>query len=139
MRRTLLVLAVVGLVVAGCSQDDAESDPAAVATGIADEWIVVWLAEDIDGIVGLFTVDGIYRDPLRDLQGHDSIRSFAETMAPTLTYAERLGDGASTESGSFVFPMRFDQGDDKFVGEFEVELAGDLASRIEWLSWEEET
>ena len=140
LRRTLLLLTVVALVVAGCSQDDdAASDPAAIATAIVDEWNVVWVDGDIDAIVALFTVDGIYRDPNRTLQGQDSIRSFAEWMSPRVTYGERLGEGVPTESGTFVFPMRFEAHDDMLVGELEIELAGDLASRIEWLSWEEET
>jgi hypothetical protein len=136
LRRSLLLLAVMALVVAGCSQDN---DPAATATEIADELIVAWIADDVDGVVDLFTADGIYRDPVRTLEGQDSIRSFVEGMAPSVTFGERLGDGAPTESGSFVFPMRFEQEGDMYVGEFDVEVAGDLASRIEWLSWEEET
>jgi hypothetical protein len=139
LRHALLILAVVAFVAVGCSQDDAESDPAAIAAGVADEWAVVWMADDVDGIVGLFAADGIYRDPIRTLEDQDSIRAFAESMAPNVTFGERLGDGVPAESGSFVFPMRFESEGDMFVGEFEVELAGDLASRIEWLSWEEET
>ncbi|MEA3509897.1 MAG: nuclear transport factor 2 family protein [Actinomycetota bacterium] len=136
LRRTLLLLAAMALVVAGCSQD---SDPAATATAIVDEWNVAWMADDVDAVVALFTVDGVYRDPVRTLQGQDSIRSFVEWMSPRVTYGERLGEGVPTESGSFVFPMRFEAHDDMLIGELEVKLAGDLASLIGWVSWEEET
>lgn len=140
LRRSFLILAVMALVITGCSQDGvAQNDTAATATAIVDEWNVVWVDDDIDAIVALFTDEGIYRDPNRTLQGQDAIRSFAEWMSPRVTYGERLGEGVPSETGSFVFPVRFGAHDDMMIGELEIEVAGDLASRIEFLSWEEET
>lgn len=137
-RSHLILIAVAG-VVAEFSQDDGESDPAAIATAIADEWIVAWVASDIDAIAALFTVDGDFETPVGNHHGQDSIRSVAESHAPLVSFEERLGDGVLTETGSFVFPMRFEFGGYMHVGEFEVEVSGDLASRIAWLSWEKET
>jgi hypothetical protein len=70
--------------------------------------------------------------------GRDLIEATARVMSPDVTFAERLGDGATTETGTFIFPGRFEWQGDMFLYDLEIELDGDLASRIEMRNYVEE-
>lgn len=132
----MVVLAVLALgiwaVVAVTGQDDLE-----VATERADEWVAGWNTEDPEAIAAVFTQDGVYRDPLdRGGSSRDEILTFAREHVGGVFNAQRIGEGTITESNTFVFPIGFDwhSGTDE-SGEIEVELDGDLVSRLEWLYW----
>lgn len=131
-----LLLPFVFLVAGGSSSDDTASDEElAIATEVVDKSNAAWIANDVEAIAALFTEGGVYSEPNRRLQGKDSILAYAEWMAPRVTYAQRLGEGTRTEAATFIFPVRVKTRDDIVEGEVEIELDGNLASRIEWLSW----
>jgi hypothetical protein len=140
-RQTWLIVLVAVLVIAAIALGTwaiiaaNQTDDLATATEIADEWNAAWVASDAEAIAALFTEDGIWKDPARTVVGRDSIEATAGTMSPDLTFAERLGDGATTETGTFIFPGRFEWEGEMFLSDLEIELDGDLASRIEMSNW----
>jgi hypothetical protein len=119
----------------GRAADTGSDEELAIATDILDKSNAAWIASDVEAIVALFTKGGVYSEPNRTLQGQDSILAYAEWAAQRVTYAQRLGEGNRTETATFIFPIRVKTRDDMIEGEVEIELDGNLASRIEWLSW----
>ena len=117
------------------SADNVSDEELAVATEVVDKSNAAWVAGDVEAIGALFTKGGVYSEPDRRLQGRDSILVYAEWMAPRVAFAQRLGEGTRTETSTFIFPVRVKTRDDIVDGEVEIELDGNLASRIEWLSW----
>lgn len=130
----VIVLAVglgIWAVVALTGQDDLE-----VATERMDEWVASWNDEDPDANAAIFTEDGVYEDPLdRGGSSRDEILVFAREHVGGVWNVSRTGEGMVTESGTFVFPVSFDWAGGSDTGEIEVELDGDLVSRLVWLHW----
>lgn len=113
-----------------------QPDDLTTATDLVDQWVDGWNAEDPDAIVAILTQDASYRDP--NMQGgsdRDQIHAFAELWVGRVSNL-RHGAGRVTETGTFVFPFSFDYDTGSHAGEIEVELDGDLVSRIHWLYWE---
>ena len=129
------VVAIVGLstwaVVALTGRDDLQ-----VAAQRVDEWVVGWNDDDPQAIAAIFTQDGFYLDPLdRGGSSKDEILTFAQAYVAGVWNVRRTGEGTITESGTFIFPVSFDWASGTDSGEIEVELDGDLVSRLEWLNW----
>jgi hypothetical protein len=143
-RRTWLVVLVAVLVIAAIAAgiwaiiEANQGDDLATATEIADEWNAAWVANDAEAIGALFTEDGIWTGPVKSVLGRDRIEDTARAMMLDMTFAERLGDGGPTETGTFIFPGRLQWQGEMFTFDIEIELDGDLASRIETLTWVEE-
>ena len=137
LRRSFIVLTVVALGIAGCSQDDdAESDPATIATEIVDKWNAAWVASDAEAAAALFTDDGVYV-----MQGEHQgpgISAYFQSTSEGLTFAERLGAATQTDTGTFVVPTRVEYNGVMILTDLQIELDGDLASRIDHLTWVEE-
>ena len=133
MRIRGLILIVVGcLAAASCGG----GEPIETATQRVDEWVEGWNAEDPDAIVAIFTDDATYRDPYgRGGSDKDEIATFAQAWVGSAFNVRRTGSGIATEEGTFVFPVSFDWSGGTDAGEVEVELDGDLVSRLVWLHW----
>lgn len=113
----------------------------AAATEVVDEWIAAWNADDSDAVADAFTADAIYQDFDEQWSGRDSILEHARYFNDIILEARRLGEGQSTERGTFVFRLAFDfdfgSGPGTDVGEVEVTITQQLMSRVEWLSREQ--
>ena len=110
-------------IVAGCSNSPAETEAIAVAGNLLGAWNEAWVANDADAIVALIAEDGSYvRTNQTSYVGREAVRGLART-ADAITYADR-GEGHRAESGSYVFPQRFEYRGDMITSEIEVELDG---------------
>ena len=108
----------------------------AVATELADAWIAGWDVKDPEAVVAVFTEDAVYVDTngavyagaeaiMRDVRGGTPI-------APArITNVTRWGDG-------YRFGVRFGWSDRTWVQDVELQLDGELASRIAWTAYPDE-
>jgi hypothetical protein len=135
---TVLVLAMIGVgiwaLIAANQTDDID-----VATDLVDDWLAAWIVNDPEAVAAVFTEDGILiGSDGETATGRDEILSYTGSHSAVVLDAERTGDLTATEAGTFTFPMQFDwppapEVIATWVGVVEIELDGDLASRIEWL------
>jgi hypothetical protein len=137
---TVLALAMIGVgiwaLIAANQTDDID-----VATDLVDDWIAAWIVNDPEAVAAVFTEDGTYIGTDGDpAAGRDEILNYARSYVAVVLDAERTGDLTVTEAGTFTFPMQYDWPPLAALGEIatrvgvvEIELDGDLASRIEWL------
>ena len=135
---TVLALAMIGVgiwaLIAANQTDDID-----VATDLVDDWVAAWIVNDPEAVATLFTGDGTYIGSDGDTAtGRGEILSYARSHIAVVLDAERTGDLTATEDGTFTFPMHYDRpaapGEiAAWVGVVEIELDGDLASRIEFL------
>jgi hypothetical protein len=145
-RWALIAIAVVAvLAIAGVAwivvSDNGTSD-IDVATELVDTWARGWVENDPDVVGSVFTDDAIYSDNvpgfhfpgvwtkeehMRDVQNRgDAIRD-----------TRRVSELTETDDGTFTFVMEFTVNTGvRHSGLVEIELDGDLASRIEWLNLE---
>ncbi len=144
-RRWIVVLAVALAVfgAASCGSEDETTDRAAIATELADTWARGWEENDAEAVGSVFTADAVYSD---DVEGFGDPRTWTreETMADVesrgafITEVRRVGELSPTDHGTFTWEQEFTTTYDglRHSGVMEIELDGDLASRIEWLSLE---
>lgn len=120
------------------SESDLAAERLAVATELVDAWSAALVAADGEAVAALFTEDGVTVDPGNGtLRGRDAIMRDVESRGPGLTGALRTGDLVATDDGTFIYPSEFDYiGTGTWAGEVEVQLEGNLISRIEWLYWD---
>ena len=138
-----LAIALASFTVTSCGSDDETTDRAAIATELADTWGRGWDENDAEAVGSVFTDDAVYID---EVEGFSNPRTWtrAETMADVerrgtfITEVRRVGELTSTDRGTFTWVSEFTTSYDglRHSGVVEIELEGDLASRIEWLSLE---
>jgi len=146
-RRRWLIIMVVILVLAGIAVgtwaiiEANQTDDLAVTTELADTWCRGWDENDAEAVRSVFTDDAVYID---DVPGFTYGRTWTveETVADVgsrgqwITNVSRVGDLTPTDHGTFIYVAEFDWEGNRYSGPIEIELDGDLASRIEWLSLE---
>lgn len=108
------------------------------ATQLVDEWLAGWAAKDPDMVAGVFAEDAVYTNPTHteEYTGTDEIRAHAVEYREFILNVRRIGDGVVTEHGDSAFMVDFDAEEKSYRGEIEVELQGDLISRMTWLHHE---
>jgi hypothetical protein len=122
--------------VAGDPDQPAVESDLAETTQVVDAWVAAWEADDADAVAALFTEDGVYSEPNGSYEGRDAIRRDALSSSRHAGNHQRTAELSSTGTGSFIFPFEFDFQGDTWIGEAEIELDGDLISRLEILSRE---
>ncbi|MDJ0768972.1 MAG: hypothetical protein QNJ12_09265 [Ilumatobacter sp.] len=130
---TLAVVAVaVGLW--GATRSD-EADDEAVATELVDTWIRTgneWTGDEQDAeeLRSVFTDDArfVLRAATVTLDQH-----IVAIAAGWLTNAARVSELTPTGDDAFTFVIELDRGGSRWTGELEVELDGDLISRVQEL------
>jgi hypothetical protein len=148
-RRQWLIIVVVIVVLAGiavgiwaiieANQADDTGD-LAVATELADTWMRGWDENDAEAVRSVFTEDAVYFDDVGFAGGRTW--TVEETVADVgfrgsvITNVSRIGELTPTDHGTFIFVAEFDAQPRRYSGSIEIELEGDLASRIEWLNLE---
>ena len=145
-RRLWIIALVLALAIFGatsCGSEDETTDLGAIATELADTWARGWDERDAEAVGSVFAVDAVYID---DIEGFGNPRTWTreETMADVesrggfITEVRRVGELTPTDHGTFTWVAEFTTAYDglRHSGVVEIELDGDLASRIEWLSLE---
>ncbi len=130
---TVLFLAVIGVgiwaIIAANQNDDID-----VATDLADAWNTAWNANDPEAVAAVFTEDGTFYGVLEETAiGRDQLMSHVVTYSPDVNNGERIGDLTATQTGTFSFRLQFETDDASYDCVTEIELDGDLASRIAFL------
>jgi len=114
-----------------------QPDELEVATEVVDDWVAASEADDAEAVGALFTENAVIADPgLGTRSGRDAVIQEVTDRGPDTTNRRRTGDLVATEDGTFVFPAQFAFNGATWAGEVEVEMDGDLISRLEWLHWE---
>jgi hypothetical protein len=131
----VVILAGVGIAFAS-GAFDSESDPAAerlaVATQLLDDWNDGWNTNDPEAVAAVFTEDGTFIAPDGvSASGHDELMLNCELTCPGVTDAERTGELTATGDGTFTARHTFVSLGITWAVIWEIELDGDLASRIE--------
>jgi hypothetical protein len=145
-RRQWLIIVVVILVLAGiavgtwaiieANQTD-DTDDLAVATELADTWCRGWDENDAEAVRSVFTDDALYSDVGFAGGGTKTVEETVRDVGirgSVITNVSRIGELTPTDQGTFTFDAEFDAHGHRYSGEVEIELDGDLASRIEWLN-----
>ncbi len=107
----------------------------ATARQITDDWFAGWNDNDPDAVAAVFTEDGAFVDLDNGdvYTGRQAIADYAAEASWAVSEGRRVTEGVRTDTGTIVFETEF-----KLVGatrdeDLEVELDGELASRIEFL------
>jgi hypothetical protein len=138
-----VVLLVLGIAVGvWAANGTSEPDDLAVATELADTWCRGWDENDAEAVRSVFKDDAVYID---DVPGFTYGRTWTveetvqdvESRGQWITNVSRVGDLTPTDQGTFIYVAEFDWEGNRYSGPIEIELDGDLASRIEWLSLDE--
>lgn len=135
----IVMLAALAAVVAPSCGDG--NDAVDTATGLADTWIQAWNETDPELMGSVFTADGVYDDgvvfeePGRTFTRDETIE-MVETVGSTVMDVRRVGELTETDDETFTFVCEFTVVGSPRSATVEIELEGDLASRIEFLSSE---
>jgi hypothetical protein len=137
----LLALAALLAAVVATSCGDDETDQVATATELADTWVQAWNENDPEMVGSVFSEDGVYDDHVIFDEAdrtytRDEAMDIVRGQGAMVVDVERTSDLAPTESGSFTFDCEFTVIGSARSAVVEIELDGDRASRIEFLSSE---
>ncbi len=148
LRRPWLIIVVVILALAGiavgiwaiieANQTD-DTDNLAVATELADTWMRGWDENDAEAVRSVFADDAVYSDVGFTRGGTKTVEETVRDVGirgPLITNVSRIGELTPTDEGTFIFVTELDAHGNRYSGEVEIELDGDLAARIEWLNLE---
>ncbi len=136
-----VVVMLAAFVAASCGDGDDETDRVAVATDLADSWVQAWNDNDPEMMGSVLTADGVYDDNVvfeetgRTFSRDEAIELVQE-QGPGVTDVRRVGNLTVTNDGTFTFGCQFTVLGSQRSTTVEIELDGDLASRIEFLSSE---
>lgn len=125
------------------STGDTDDDRRTIAAELVDTWTGGWTDDDPEAVTSVFAEDGVFVD----VYDPEVIVTKAEMLAYAGTYDEaidnfeRVGDVTVTEAGTYTCVGEWDhrsatQGWVRERGVIELELDGDLATRIEVLEFE---
>ncbi len=134
----VMVAALVGVLAVSCGDGDQARDTAA---DLADTWVRAWNEDDPELMGSVFTEDGIYDDgvvfnePDREFTRDEAIE-LVQDLGSTVTDVRRVGELTETGDDTFSFTCEFTVLGSQRSSTVEIELDGDLASRIEFLSSE---
>lgn len=115
-----------------------DPDALEVAAGVYAEWIAAWEAHDPDRIAAVFTPDGIYINPLGEVVvGREAMKAY---VPGHVVRNGQLGEIEQIEAGVFRAPFVFEaegpMGWQSGSGDLELELDGELAARIEFVTFD---
>lgn len=116
----------------------AQASTTEVAAALLDEWVAAWEAHDADQISATFTIDGVYVNPFGEVvTGRDEIHAYVLSHGNVRNGV--LGELVELDVGLVRVPFAFEAlGSDGWKtgsGDLEVELDGDLAARIEFITF----
>lgn len=137
----LALAAIAGGILAIWAYQSDGSDDQSVATELADTWLRGWDENDAEAIRSVFTANAVYyRDPAHPGSRMMTIDELVRDVGATssrVTNVSRVGELTATDRGTFIFVAEFDGDGIRYSAEAEIELDGDLISRMEWLSLDE--
>ncbi len=130
----VLAMVLIGLGVWAIVAADQRHD-LATARQITDDWLAGWTDNDPEAVAAVFTEDGVFVDLGEGdiYAGKQAIADYAADASWAVSEGRRVTEGVRTDTGTVVFAIEF-----RLVGisraeDLEIELDGELASRIEFL------
>lgn len=131
----VLVVAVAAVGAWAVLDDDSSDDPESMATQLIDTWEEAWMEDDLDAVMSVFTDDGVYINVYQESISMDEMPAFFADFSPGIVEAQRTSDVEETGDGTYAWTGQIvDAVGDRWELSTELELDGDLASRIENLS-----
>ena len=128
------VLAIAGI--AWIAVDDGTSD-IDIATELANTWGQGWEDNDPEAVGSVLTDDGIQIGVDGVVQTKEEVMQDVRTRGPLITETEPVTDVTATDDGTFTYVADYTAfGTTRYSSVIEIELDGNLASRIEFLSQE---
>jgi len=128
---------------ASCGDGDKTTDRAAIATELVETFNRGWNENNAEAVGSVFTADGTYINDVPGMAGggtwtRDETMADVERRGHLITEAHRVGELTPTDHGTFTWVEEFTTSGDGqlYSGVLAIQLDGDLASRIEWLSLE---
>ena len=133
MKRMTAAVAALGLFlgIGACGDDDA-GERLTVATELADTWGQGWDDNDPEAVASVFTEDGQYLSFDGNTYEGDEIAEHVRIMGGAVTDLVRTEDLTETPEGTFTWVVETDLFDVRYRGTPEMELDGDLISRLSW-------
>ncbi len=129
----VVIVAVVGVGVWSLAGGE-DQDPQSIATELADTWVRAFDENDPDLAMSIFTNDGIYINEDGQTFVGEDIRGDVAFHAGMMTNVERVDGEEKVSDDGYAFAAEFDvSGFGRLRTVFEIELDGDLASRLEIL------
>ncbi len=131
-----MLAALVAVAAASCGGGD---DGVDTATDLADTWVQAWNDNDGELMGSVFTAGGVYDDevvfdePDRTFTRDETVE-MVESVGSMVTNVRRVDELAETDDDTFTFDCEFTVLGSPRTATVEIELDGDLASRIEFLS-----
>jgi len=114
-----------------------QDDDLAVATELADAWLQAWNDADSEAIMSIFTDDGVSTDTFGNVRTAGQEAIDVGLRGQIVHNSTRIGDLTRTDEGTFTFEYEFDAYANRhYSATAEIELEGDLISRLEWLRWD---
>jgi ketosteroid isomerase-like protein len=102
----------------------------AVATKLADAWIAGWDAKDPEAVAAVFTEDATYVHTDGDV--HSGVEAIARNVSEATPIAPARTTDVTRWGDSYRFEVRFGWSESTWVQDVELQLDGELASRIAW-------
>lgn len=116
------------------SEADAAAGRLAVATELVDTWNQGWQDHDPETVMSVFTDDGVYIESDGTTYTMDLMKTYVSSNSYLMGNVDRIGELTPGGEETYTSVGEFEWGGIRFGGELEIELEGDLAARIEWLS-----
>lgn len=119
------------------SDADVAAERLAVATELVDTWNQGWENYDPDVVTSVFTDDGIYIADAGDDDGTVTMANMKYYVwgNPRLSNVVQVGELTVSANDTYTWVGEFDVDStgDRYRGNWEIELEGDLAARVEVL------
>lgn len=119
------------------SEGDAAAERLAIATELADTWNQGWESgSDPEVLMSVFAEDGVYID-LDGVVTMDEMLNHFREQTTYLTNVDRVGELTPIGDDTYTWASEFDLSGARRRIDWEMELDGDLAARLQWLRYYE--
>ncbi len=90
--------------------------------------------------MALYTADAVHVPPAQagrgEIRGEDALRAHVQVFLQSVVHGTRTGELVALGDDRFRVPIEWDDGRRIWVSQLEIEMSGDQASRIVFLSTE---
>lgn len=94
-----------------------------------------WEDHDPETVISVFTDDGVFIESDGTIHAMDDMKlSYVPAKSYLMGNVDRIGELTPSGEETYTWVGEFESGGIRFGNELEIELEGDLAARIEFLS-----